>query len=158
VSWRAITPLVAVLVALSDIYAQSDERKLTLSIAGGLPAARTMTVVVLSTGDLRATGEGLPFTESGLTTLDHHRRIGAADAERLFALAERAAVGWKPTRKGWPDCTFANLQIRRGTKPLDARSGCITPTWYRRDGVDEFLTLMDGFLPATWTASEVLRF
>ena len=154
---RAVVALVALLVTLSDVHAQSDERTLTLSIAGGLPASRSLTVVVLRSGDLRATGEGLPFTASGLTTLDHRQRIAAADVDRLFALAERAAPEWKPTRKGWPDCKFANLHIRGGATPVEARSGCITPTWYDNASVNAFLTLIDRLLPPTWTASEVLN-
>lgn len=153
---RATGILVTLLLASASVAAQPEERKLTLSIVGGLPAARTMTVVVLGTGDFRATGSGLPFTGSGLTKLEHHRAIEKSVTVSLFALAERAASEWRGTGEAWPDCKGATLDIQDGPKPTHARSGCISEAWLSRSGIREFLASVNQFLPAGWTVGEVI--
>jgi len=155
---RAAGVLMTLLVAIASAAAQPSERKLTFSIDGGLPAARTMTIVVLATGDLRATGSGLPFTESGLTKLEHHRTIDPSITLRLFALADQAASEWQGTGEPWPDCKGATLDIQGGAKPVHMRSGCISKAWSSRSSIREFLTSLNQFLPAGWTAGEVIGF
>jgi hypothetical protein len=151
---RTTGVLATLLLAITSIDAQSDERKLTLSIVGGLPAARNITVVVVGTGDFKVTGSGLPFTDSGLTKLEDHRSIDKSVTVRLFALADRAASEWRGTGEVWPDCTSAILDIQGEPKPVHARSGCISEAWLSRSSIREFLASVNQFLPPGWTVGQ----
>src|SRR5436190_6509368 len=126
---RAASVLVTLIIAISSLYAQLAERKLILSIGGGLPAARQLTIKTLGTGDFSATGFGLPFTDSGLAKFEYHRAIGEADSARLFAFSSQAAREWRGTGESWPDCKGAKLDIQGGAERIHTASGCISDAW-----------------------------
>jgi hypothetical protein len=155
---RTTAVLVILIVAIGRADAQSDEPKLVLSIGGGLPLARNITVEILGAGDFHATGSGLPFTDSGLTKFEHHREIGKAASARIFALANQAAAEWQGTGEPWPDCKGAELEIQGGTKPIKTGSGCISGSWLSRPSIKRFLASLDQLLPSGWTVSEVINF
>jgi hypothetical protein len=93
-----------------------------------------------------------------LTKFENHRTIDKAASARLFALASRAAAGWRGTGERWPDCKGATLNIQGGTKRMYMRSGCIAGAWLSRPSTKEFLASLDQLLPAGWTVSEVIGF
>lgn len=157
-SMRVTVFLTILILATSRVDAQSEERKVTLSVGGGLPAARNITVEVIDSGEFRATGSGLPFTDSGLTTFEHRRAIGKVVSARLFSLANEAVPVWSGTGERWPDCKGATLEILGGTQRIYRRSGCITSAWLLHPSIRELLTSLDQLLPAGWTVSEVINY
>jgi len=155
---RATSILLTLTLAVSSLCAQSEERKLILSIGGGLPGARTLTVTLLGNGEFTATGSGLPITDSGLTKLEHHAIISKADSAQAFELATQAAVEWRAEGEPWPDCKWAELQIHQVPQSVDVGSGCLPEGWLVRRKIKELLAFLDHVLPSGWRTNDVITF
>ena len=155
---HAAAVLATLILATGRADAQAQAEKLVLSVGGGLPAARRITVELLVTGEFLATGSGLPITDSGLTKFSHQRTIGKPSSAHILALARAAAVEWRGEGEPWPDCKWATLEIQSGTKPINRGSGCISSVWFSRPSIKKLLATLDQLLPAGWTVSEVLSF
>jgi hypothetical protein len=153
---RAAAVFSTMILSIGCANAQPQEQKLILSVGGGLPAARSITIELLDAGDFRATGSGAPFTDTGVTQFRHHRAIGEPSSAHILALARKAAVEWRGTGEPSPDCKWATLKIQGADSPVDTGSGCISDAWFSRPSIKEFLASLDQELPAGWTVSEVL--
>jgi hypothetical protein len=154
---RAAVVLSVLLLASGRAGAQTHEQKLILSVGGGPPASRTITIELLDSGDFRASGTGLPFTDAGLTKFTKHRDIGKLSSARVFVLARQAGAEWRGTSETWPDCKWATLEIRGGTYQVSTASGCSSGVWLSRPTIKEFLGALDRLLPPGWTVNEVLN-
>lgn len=131
-------------------------RVLALSIGGGLPASRTLSVEVFADGELHAKGEGLPFTTTGISKFDLRRNLTEAQLKALLAVGEAAAKFWTGDAKPWPDCKGARIEVGSGSTIVIHGSGCITQEWASRPQVKAMLAALDSVLPPGWTTTDVL--
>ena len=155
-SMRTMLVLGAIILASSSATRGQDQ-ELILSVGGGLPGSRSITVEVLDTGDFSASGVGVPFTDSGPTKFKDHRSLGKSSAERIFWLARQAAAEWRGTGEHAYDCKWVTLDIQGGASPISTGSGCLSRPWFSRPSIKAFLASLDQLLPTGWTVSDVLN-